>query len=156
MLEKRSTRLEEIMPLIREELQCDRSVRIYPRGTSMLPMLREGRDSVVLSKIPESPNRFDVVLYQRSNGQYVLHRLVKNRDEYVFLGDNQFEHEHGIKLDQMIAYVSSFYRDNKEICVRNACYRLYCHLWYGSRKIRCFWRRGIGWVSRHVRKSRAK
>ena len=40
----------------------------------MLPMLREGKDSVVLSKISEPLRKYDVVLYQRRNGQYVLIR----------------------------------------------------------------------------------
>ena len=156
MLERKSTRLEDIMPLIREELHNGKSVRIYPRGTSMLPMLREGKDSVVLSKISEPLRKYDVVLYQRKNGQYVLHRLVKTRKEYVFLGDNQFEHEYGVEYGQMIARVSSFYRETKEINVNNVCYKIYCHLWYGSRAIRRLWRRGISWMSRRVFKKHAK
>lgn len=151
MVEKRSTHLDEVMPLIREELQREKNVRIHPRGTSMLPMLREGVDSVVLSKIQE-PKKYDVILYQRRNGQYVLHRLVGVGEKYTFLGDNQFALEHGIDRDQMIAYVSSFYRGDREVSVKKASYKLYCRLWYGSRGIRSFWRRGIGWMRRKFKK----
>ena len=151
MLEKKSARLEELMPLIREELERDRSVRIYPRGTSMLPMLREGKDSVVLSKIPDLPRKYDVVLYKRANGQYVLHRLVRVGEKYTFLGDNQFDHEYGIEQSQMIAYVSSFYRGKREKSVENIFYKIYCRLWYCTRGVRSFWRRGTNWLRRALR-----
>jgi hypothetical protein len=143
--------LDEIMPLVKESLSVGQSIRIFPYGTSMLPMLREGVDSVVLSTIQE-PKKYDVILYQRRNGQYVLHRLVGVGEKYTFLGDNQFALEHGIDRDQMIAYVSSFYRGDREVSVKKASYKLYCRLWYGSRGIRSFWRRGIGWMRRKFKK----
>ena len=147
----KTTNLDEMMPIVRESLSSGNSVRIHPYGTSMLPMLRQGKDSVVLSKIQE-PKKYDVILYQRKNGQYVLHRLVGIGEDYTFLGDNQFVHEHGIEREQMIAYVSSFYRGDREVSVKKASYKLYCRLWYGSRGIRSFWRRSIGWMRRHLKK----
>ena len=45
--------LEQLMPLILKQLQSGGTVRFKPHGTSMLPMLREGIDSVVLSPLPE-------------------------------------------------------------------------------------------------------
>ena len=143
--------LDDLMPLIRERLSAGQNIKLFPYGTSMLPMLREGVDSVVLSTIQE-PEKYDVILYQRRNGQYVLHRLVGVGEKYTFLGDNQFALEHGIDRDQMIAYVSSFYRGDKEVSVKRASYKLYCRLWYGSRGIRSFWRRGIGWMRRKFKK----
>ena len=103
------------MPLIRAQLAEGRSVRIYPRGTSMLPMLQEGRDSVVLSPLPERERlrRYDLPLYQRKNGQFVLHRVVKIGENYTCLGDNQFALEEGLPHDQMIAVVSSFTRNER-------------------------------------------
>ena len=86
--------LDDLMPVIREQLDNCVSVRIEPRGTSMMPMIREGFDSVVLSKLPEKPKKYDVILYQRRNGQYVLHRLVKVGETYTFIGDNQFDSLH--------------------------------------------------------------
>ena len=156
MLEKKSARLEELMPLIKEELDLGRSVRISPRGTSMLPMLREGKDSVVLSKIPDRPRKYDVVLYKRANGQYVLHRLVKIGEKYTFLGDNQFDLETGILCEQMIAYVSSFYRGGREISGKNIFYKIYCRLWYWTRGVRSLWRRGVNWLRRRVLKRDGK
>ena len=75
--DNRQVALEELMPLIRESLSQGKSVRFSPRGTSMLPMLRQGKDQIILSPIREKLHRFDLPFYQREDGQYVLHRIVK-------------------------------------------------------------------------------
>ncbi len=139
-LGRKSMYLDDLMPLIREQLDSGSSVRIHPRGTSMLPMIREGVDSVVLSKLPEGLKKYEVILYQRENGKYVLHRLIKVGKDYTFIGDNQFEKEEGITREQLIARVSSFYRGDKKISVDAPSYRFYCRAWYGSRGIRRIWR----------------
>ena len=147
-LGKKSMHLDDLMPLIREQLDSGASVRIHPRGTSMLPMIREGIDSVVLSKLPEKLERYDVILYQRENGQYVLHRLVKIGEAYTFIGDNQFEREKGITREQLIARVSSFYRGDKRINVDKPSYKFYCRVWYGSIGVRRVWRGLSAFVQR--------
>lgn len=147
-LSEKPYRLEELMPVIRQELAQGKGVRFSPKGTSMLPMLRQGVDSVVLSQLPEKLKKYDLPLYQRRNGQYVLHRIVKAGETYTCMGDNQFEEETGICEDQFIAVVSAFYRGQKRYSVNQPGYRLYCRFWYHSRHIRRFWRRGIGWLRR--------
>ncbi|MBR2047524.1 MAG: S24/S26 family peptidase [Oscillospiraceae bacterium] len=144
-------RLKDLMPLIREQLAAGRQVRFKPRGTSMLPMLRQGIDSVVLSPLPEQLKKYDLPLYQRSSGQFVLHRIVEVGDSYTCLGDNQFEKEPGIRHDQMIAVVTAFTRGDKRHSVNEPGYWLYCRVWYHSRHIRHFWRRGVGWLGRHLK-----
>lgn len=143
-------RLEDLMPLIREQLAAGKTVRFSPRGTSMLPMLRQGKDQVVLSPLPEKLKKYDLPLYQRKNGQFVLHRIVGVGDTYTCLGDNQFDTEPGLGHDQMISLVTAFTRNGREIPVTAWHYRLYCRLWYHSRSIRQFYRRGINWLRRHL------
>lgn len=143
-------RLEDLMPLIREQLAAGKTVRFSPRGTSMLPMLRQGKDQVVLSPLPEKLKKYDLPLYQRKNGQFVLHRIVGVGDTYTCLGDNQFDVEPGLGHDQMIALVTAFTRNGREIPVTAWHYRLYCRIWYHSRSIRRFYRRGINWLRRHL------
>lgn len=116
----------------------------------MLPMLREGIDSVVLSPVPEKLKKYDLPLYQRDNGKYVLHRIIRVGETYTCMGDNQFAPEPGLRQDQMIALVTVFYRGEKKCDVRHWGYRLYCCLWYWSRPVRHFWKRGIRWLRRHL------
>lgn len=129
------------MPIIRECLDGGRSVSFSPRGVSMLPMLREERDTVELSPITGRLKKYDLPLYQRENGQYVLHRIVKVGDTYTCVGDNQFQLEPGLCDDQMIAVVTAFTRDGMRIPVSHPGYRLYCRVWHCTRPIRRLWRK---------------
>ena len=138
MSEKQVT-LDELMPLIKEQLTRGQSVVYFPRGISMLPMLREGKDSVVLSAPPKKLKKYDVSLYQRSNGQYVLHRVVKVEETYTCIGDNQFVFESGIAHSQVIAVCTAFLRDGRRISAGNPILRLYAVFWHYSRFPRRIW-----------------
>lgn len=129
------------MPLIRQALADGRTVRFMPRGVSMLPMLRQGIDSVVLSPLPAKLKKYDLPLYRREDGRYVLHRVVRVGDTYTCVGDNQFEPEKGLRHDQMIGLVSGFYRGEVYHSVTEPKYRLYCRLRHWSRPLRHLRRR---------------
>lgn len=143
--------MKDLVPLFQERLSAGQTVRFSPRGISMLPMLRQGIDDVVLSPIPEKLKKYDLPLYQRDDGHFVLHRIVRVGETYTCIGDNQFELEHGLRHDQMIALVTAFYRNGKYHSVNELTYRIYCRFWHYSRGLRHFWRRGIGWLRRHMR-----
>ena len=144
-------RLEQLMPLMREYLAAGKTVKFSPRWISMLPMLRQGIDDVVLSPLPLKLKKFDLPLYQRDDGHFVLHRIVKAGETYTCIGDNQFELEHGLRHDQMIAVVTAFYRAGKYHSVNELGYRFYCRVWHYSRGLRHLWRRGKGWLRRHLK-----
>ena len=143
--------MEQLMPLIRECLSMGQSVRICPMGISMLPMLRQGIDSVVLSPVPERLKKYDLPLYQRDDGKYILHRIIRVEDTYTCMGDNQFVPEPGLRHDQMIAVVTAFYRGERKHTVSEPGYQIYCRLWHYSRPLRRFWRRGKGWLRRRFK-----
>ena len=104
------------MPLIRERLAAGQRVRYLPfRGVSMLPMLRQGIDTVELAPLPERLKKYDLPVYQYPSGKYVMHRIVKVRkDHYICLGDNTYNYEI-IRRDQMLGLVSAFKRGEKRI-----------------------------------------
>lgn len=145
------TQLDNLMPLFRERLAAGQKIRFSPRGISMLPMLRQGIDTVTLAPLPQKLRKYDLPLYQRDNGQYVLHRVVKAGDTYTCIGDNQFVLEPGLRHDQMIALVTAFTRGDREYAVTDPRYRLYCILWHHSRPLRRFYRRAKGWLRRHLK-----
>ena len=142
-------KMEDLMPLMQEALQAGQSVRFSPRGTSMLPLIRQGRDQVVLAPVSAPLRKYDIALYQRTDGKYVLHRAVKIPEPYIFLGDNQFVTEPGVHQEQMIGIVTGIYRDDVYCSVEHPGYRLYCILWCRTRGIRHFLHRGFGWLRRH-------
>ena len=112
--------MEDLVPLFRERLEAGQQIRFSPKGISMLPMLRDGRDTVVLSPAPEYLKKYDLPLYRRDNGTYVLHRVIHVGETYTCIGDNQFLYETGVRRDQVIAIVTGFRRDGRD---RHACRR---------------------------------
>lgn len=49
-------------------------------GDSMLPLIRQGKDLLLIARKPQGRlNKYDVPLYRRDSGQYVLHRILKVR-----------------------------------------------------------------------------
>ena len=135
------TQLDQLMPLLKETLAKGQSVLLSPSGVSMLPMLRQGVDSVVISPIKGRIKKYDLPLYQRDNGQYVLHRVIKTGKTYICIGDNQFIKERGLRHDQFIGVVTAFYRKDQKIFVDNYIYQIYCHIWHYTRFIRRVWRK---------------
>ena len=135
-----AVRLEELLPKMEEAFSKGESIRIIPQGNSMLPMLRPGVDSVTLAAVPETLRKYDLPLYRRASGQFVLHRIVKAGKTYTCIGDNQLSLERGLRKEQMLAVVTAFRRGEKEIPVTALGYRLYCRLWHWSRPIRHVWR----------------
>ena len=144
-------KLDELMPHIRETLAQGRSVAIGPKGTSMMPLIRQGKDFVELSPVNGKLKKYDLPLYQRDNGKYVLHRIVEAGQTYTCIGDNQFQTEPGLRHDQMIAVVTAFYRGEREVRCSSLGYQIYCRVWHYSRPVRHFWRRGVGWLRRHLK-----
>ena len=51
--QEKQYRLRDIMPLFKEKLAAGKTVTFFPKGTSMMPMIRQGVDKVVLSPLPK-------------------------------------------------------------------------------------------------------
>ena len=100
-------------------------------GDSMLPLLRQGRDLFVITRKPAGRlKKYDVPLYKRDSGQYVLHRILKVRkNDYILCGDNRWERESGVTDRHVIGVMTAVIRDGKTIRVTDPKYRLYVHLW---------------------------
>ena len=128
---QKNVALDTLMPMIRQELAEGR----------MLPMLRQGLDTVTISPVPEKLKKYDLPLYQRDNGKYILHRVIGVGETYTCLGDNQFAKEYGVRHDQIIGLVTEFTRGERTISVKNKWYQLYCRVWAITRFPRRCWRK---------------
>jgi len=122
--------LSDYDELIREVLASGGEFRIYPRGTSMLPLIRQGKDSVALRTLDRPPRKFDILFYQRADGSYVLHRVKAVGPEGMTLwGDNQHRLERGVTQDQIIGYAAKVFRGDREVNCQGLAYRAYLWLW---------------------------
>ena len=129
--------MEDIAEVIAERIALGQSVELSPRGISMRPLLREGRDTVTFTRAPERLKKYDLPLYRRADGKYVLHRVVGfHNGRYVMCGDNQYKKEQGIDHGQIIAIVSAISRDGRQVNLRGPLYRAYVVLWCESRPLR--------------------
>ena len=146
-MEGNTIKLHDLLPIVKEVLASGNEFRIHPEGVRMLPYLKEGRDAVMLHPFDGRPRRGDLLLYERTCGTLVLHRVVKveKNGTISFRGDNQYFIERGIRPEQVIATVKRFYRNGKEIYTDALASRLYCArrtLFYPWRRIsRALWRR---------------
>ena len=114
-----------------QELQRSGHLIYTNVGDSMMPMLRQKRDLLIIEPRPRGRcRRYDVVLYQRPSGQYVLHRIMKVRKkDYVLCGDNRMIKEYGVQEDWIFGILTGFVRDGTRISVTDWRYRCYVHLW---------------------------
>ena len=121
----------DLIDVIEEILGSGGEVKIYPKGTSMLPLIVQGRDNVILTRREYAAKKHDVAFYRRDNGQFVLHRVMKKRADGTFTmcGDNQRALEKGIRADQIIGVMSQIERKGKLISVESFRYRAYVFFW---------------------------
>lgn len=133
--------MDDIIPLINDCLSIGGTFTFYPKGTSMRPFIREGVDRVTLSPLPPALRKYDIALYRRDNGKYVLHRVVSvGQDCYTFLGDNCVSPEPNIRADQLVAVVSVVHRGERDISVNSFWFKLSGILWYHTRFFRRVYR----------------
>ena len=99
-------------------------------GDSMQPLIRQGRDLLVIKPKTGRLKKYDIPLYRRDSGQYVLHRILKVRpDDYVICGDNRWSREYGITDRHVVGVLTAIIRDGQEIPMTDWRLRLYAHLW---------------------------
>ncbi len=117
------------MSSIEEELEQHGTLVLPNKGTSMMPLLRENRDLMVIEKKgPERCRKYDAVLFKRS-GQYVLHRILEVRDQdYYIVGDNCRKGDY-VRDEQILGVLTQVVRDGKTINRDDPAYQLYVHLW---------------------------
>lgn len=82
-------------------------------GVSMLPLIRQGRDTFTVRALHpgELCRRWDVVLYTRPPQSYVLHRIISVHDGgYDILGDNCVSVERNIPRERVIGVMTGYVR----------------------------------------------
>lgn len=134
------------------------------KGTSMLPMLRQGIDTVALERVdsPSALSPLDVILFQREDGSYVLHRIVRvehGANAFLVFGDN-CESAEVVAYSQVLGVMTKYYRGESERSLTSPTYRAYVTLCCRPWQVRmCLNRalhaaqRAVGRISRHVSRS---
>lgn len=126
-----------------ELLKTQDEVMTRTKGISMRPLLRQGRDIVVIKR-PKFPLKAgDVPLYRvKGKEELVLHRIlrVKKDGTYIIRGDNLFLKEY-VKESQIVGVMKAFYREGRYCdCEKSRKYKLYIVLNRVSYPLRYLWK----------------
>ena len=116
-----------------EELAKSGKLIYSNRGGSMLPLIKQGRDLVVIVRPPESGRlkKYDVPLYRRGDSpKCILHRIIRVTDTgYVIRGDNCYFKETDITDEDIIGVLSCVVRKGREVHVESFGYKFYSRFW---------------------------
>ena len=138
-----------------QELEKNGKLIYVNKGDSMMPLIRQGRDLLIIEKPPKKRRlrKYDVPLYRRDSGQYVLHRILQVRkNDYVICGDNRWEKEYGITDRHIIGVLMGIVRNGKTLSVKDKKYLLYVHIWCDFFPIRAFIVHAVRAVKRRLKK----
>ena len=95
-------------------------------GVSMLPMLKNRRDTIVVVPKTERLKPLDVALYKRGNS-YILHRVLEVKEGgYIIRGDNCYADEN-VPENAVIGVLTEFFRKGKHYYCTDEKYQKYVH-----------------------------
>lgn len=116
-----------------EDAVAEQGVYIGPTvGVSMLPMLKNRRDTIVVKPKTERLKRLDVALYKRGD-DYVLHRvLAPVEGGYIIRGDNCYADE-SVPEEAVFGVLTEFFRKDKHILCTDKKY-----LRYAERRVKTY------------------
>ena len=103
-------------------------------GNSMWPLLVGGRDMVRLARPDRCAQSGDIALYQKADGSYILHRVIRlcAPETCICCGDAQWEGEQ-VGEAQIIAYVTAFRRKGRwQETALSRPYRFYERFWVNT------------------------
>ena len=115
-----------------------KTIQIKPQGYSMYPMFVPERDQAVIAPVRvDKLKRGDVVLYRRTSGTLVLHRILKRGPEgFYMVGDNQDEVEGPLSETQIMGRLIRFVRKGRTYSVTNPVYQAAAGIWLFLRPVR--------------------
>ena len=115
-----------VVKVVMESIKNGESYSLKGSGNSMKPFLNEN-DTIIVSSVNKYKHKVgDILLYERLNGQFVIHRIynINKNGTYEFIGDNQFWVEKGIKEEQLKACVEKVIRNGREIDCKQGLVRM--------------------------------
>lgn len=121
-----------------EEVLRDKGIYIGPTvGVSMLPMLKNRRDTIVVKAKAERLKPLDVALYKRGD-TYILHRVLEVTESgYIIRGDNCYSDEI-VPEGAVIGVLTEFFRKGKHVFCTDKKYINYAKRRVKSYKSRLF------------------
>lgn len=125
---------------VENEIAEDRAVRFRLKGHSMFPLLRNGKDDVILYPYKkEELAPMDVVLFKYHN-KHLLHRIIRREGNHLLMqGDGSFVAKEECTIDDVVGKVGTIVRlPDKMISVDSWQWKLPSYLWSKTGILRPF------------------
>lgn len=115
---------------LREVTEAGKTAGMRIAGNSMVPFLVHERDDIFFKK-PDTPlKKGDMVFYQRSDGQFVMHRIYRITPDGIYtVGDAQTLIEGPLGREQIFARIVSVRRKGKELGPDSFCWKFFQYVW---------------------------
>lgn len=138
-MNKKRVDTKEYVSVLRELVEEGNEVSLLISGSSMSPFLIHERDYIYFKKPERELKKGDMVFYQRTNGQFVMHRIWKVKPEgYYILGDAQIEIEGPILRHQIFALIVQVKRKGKMIKPGDFWWEFFEHMWINMIPLRTY------------------
>ena len=127
--EKKNIPNEEFFSAVRQTLEEGKDVDFTVTGNSMWPLLKHGRDRVVLRKT-EIVKKGDVVLFEALPSKYMLHRVTQiSEDNFETTGDCNSFRDGRFPKSCVIGKAVRIIRKEKSYSIESFLIKIYSALW---------------------------
>lgn len=144
------TEFEKMLPDLKEAIdkKGEYIFNFSPKGNSMHPLIKQCFHVVHLKRA-EKIRKFDILLYQRDNGNFVIHRVMKTKgDTLTMCGDNQIYKEKGIRFNQVLGIVSSLVTPDGRVI---KCYGAKNYAYSLLIRLKMFFKRCFEFIKRRIK-----
>ncbi|MDR1653739.1 MAG: S24/S26 family peptidase [Prevotellaceae bacterium] len=115
---------------IEKIISAGENVSITVKGRSMMPLLHNRRDAVVLAPVDTKTLAVGQIVLFRYNERHLLHRIVKiDGDNIVIQGDGTRSAENATRADIVAVAVAIIRKNRKKTMLPNRWENLYFRLW---------------------------
>ena len=107
-------------------------------GYSMWPLLRHHKDNIIVVKNEGRLKKYDIALYRRKNGSYVLHRVTKVCDGYYIITGDHCTYDEKVTDEMVCGVLAGFFRNGKRYvdCRDGKAQKCYAVIWVALRPLR--------------------
>ena len=122
---------ESYFAWVEEEIAQGRPVQFRLKGVSMFPLMRNGKDEVVLYPCKgEELKPMDVVLF-RYRGKHLLHRIIRREGDCLYIqGDGSYVAKESCNVADVVGKMHAVIRPGgRRVSVESRSWRIQSLLW---------------------------
>ncbi|MGN0198207.1 MAG: S24/S26 family peptidase [Candidatus Cryptobacteroides sp.] len=112
-MDKMTLANSEFFATVEDGIARGKNVTIIPKGNSMMPFIRSGKDSVILSPAGDEIAVGDIVLF-KLGGRHILHRIIHvEGDRLTSMGDGNIRGREHFHRRDVVAVVTGIRRSGR-------------------------------------------